>query len=78
MLRAMERHGYVRPLDLSVYEKGLPKKPATPQVMAIQGGRIQKAKQSLNAKGKAAATVGIPASIRRLPKNLLDRVSQLR
>ncbi|GKB85386.1 hypothetical protein Tco_0957658 [Tanacetum coccineum] len=26
----------------------------------------------------AAATVGIPASIRRLPKNLLDRVSQLR
>ncbi|GJR56257.1 hypothetical protein Tco_1406778 [Tanacetum coccineum] len=26
----------------------------------------------------AATTVGIPASIRRLPKNLLDRVSQLR
>ncbi|GJU35137.1 hypothetical protein Tco_1183491 [Tanacetum coccineum] len=35
------------------YEKGLPKKAATPQVMAIQGGRIQKAnKKSLSAKGK--------------------------
>ncbi|GJZ79626.1 retrotransposon protein, putative, ty1-copia subclass [Tanacetum coccineum] len=35
------------------YEKGLPKKPATPQVIAIQGGRIQKAnKKSPNAKGK--------------------------
>ncbi|GJS49757.1 zinc finger, CCHC-type containing protein [Tanacetum coccineum] len=35
------------------YEKGLPKKVATPQVMAIQGGRIQKAnKKSQNAKGK--------------------------
>ncbi|GJU44782.1 hypothetical protein Tco_1202048 [Tanacetum coccineum] len=35
------------------YEKGLPKKAATPQVMVIQGGRIQKAnKKSLNAKGK--------------------------
>ncbi|GJS73479.1 retrotransposon protein, putative, ty1-copia subclass [Tanacetum coccineum] len=35
------------------YEKGLPKKAATPQVMAIQGGGIQKAnKKSLNAKGK--------------------------
>ncbi|GKE59841.1 hypothetical protein Tco_1510208, partial [Tanacetum coccineum] len=35
------------------YEKGLSKKAATPQVMAIQGGRIQKAnKKSLNAKGK--------------------------
>ncbi|GKF14085.1 retrotransposon protein, putative, ty1-copia subclass, partial [Tanacetum coccineum] len=35
------------------YKKGLPKKAATPQVMAIQGGRIQKAnKKSLNAKGK--------------------------
>ncbi|GJS58799.1 retrotransposon protein, putative, ty1-copia subclass [Tanacetum coccineum] len=35
------------------YEKGLPKKAVTPQVMAIQGGRIQKAnKKSLNAKGK--------------------------
>ncbi|GJS50851.1 integrase, catalytic region, zinc finger, CCHC-type containing protein [Tanacetum coccineum] len=34
------------------YEKGLPKKAATPQVMTIQGGRIQKAnKKSLNAKG---------------------------
>nr|GEU58561.1 hypothetical protein [Tanacetum cinerariifolium] len=35
------------------YEKGLPKKAATLQVMAIQGGRIQKPnKKSLNAKGK--------------------------
>ncbi|GJZ74271.1 putative RNA-directed DNA polymerase [Tanacetum coccineum] len=35
------------------YEKGLPKKAVTPQVMAIQGGRIQKAnKKSQNAKGK--------------------------
>ncbi|GJX31434.1 hypothetical protein Tco_0241289 [Tanacetum coccineum] len=35
------------------YKKGLPKKAATPQVMTIQGGRIQKAnKKSLNAKGK--------------------------
>nr|GEV87105.1 hypothetical protein [Tanacetum cinerariifolium] len=35
------------------YEKGLPKKAATPLVMTIQGGRIQKAnKKSLNAKGK--------------------------
>ncbi|GJV13356.1 hypothetical protein Tco_1354897 [Tanacetum coccineum] len=34
-------------------EKGLPKKAATPQVMEIQGGRIQKAnKKSFNAKGK--------------------------
>nr|GEU99517.1 hypothetical protein [Tanacetum cinerariifolium] len=34
------------------YEIGLPKKAATPQVMAIQGGRIQKAnKKSLNTKG---------------------------
>ncbi|GKD26189.1 retrotransposon protein, putative, ty1-copia subclass [Tanacetum coccineum] len=34
------------------YEKGLPKTAATPQVMAIQGGRIQKAnKKSQNAKG---------------------------
>ncbi|GJU75662.1 hypothetical protein Tco_1272732, partial [Tanacetum coccineum] len=56
----LEHLGYVLPQDLSVglimaslYEKGLPKKAATPQVMAIQGGRIQKAnKKSLNAKGK--------------------------
>nr|GEX59402.1 hypothetical protein [Tanacetum cinerariifolium] len=35
------------------YEKRLPKQAATLQVMAIQGGRIQKAnKKSLNAKGK--------------------------
>nr|GEX05754.1 retrotransposon protein, putative, Ty1-copia subclass [Tanacetum cinerariifolium] len=35
------------------YEKGLPKKAVTPQVMEIHGGRIQKAnKKSQNAKGK--------------------------
>ncbi|GJU27301.1 retrotransposon protein, putative, ty1-copia subclass [Tanacetum coccineum] len=35
------------------YEKGLPKKAATPQVMMTQGGRIQKSnKKSQNAKGK--------------------------
>ncbi|GKA68340.1 zinc finger, CCHC-type containing protein [Tanacetum coccineum] len=59
----LERLGYVLPQDLSTigelhvllieYEKGLPKKAATPQVMVIQGGRIQKAnKKSVNAKGK--------------------------
>ncbi|GJV88839.1 retrotransposon protein, putative, ty1-copia subclass [Tanacetum coccineum] len=37
----------------SKYEKDLPKKAATPQVMAIQGGRIQKDnKKSLNGKAK--------------------------
>ncbi|GJW03874.1 hypothetical protein Tco_1562730 [Tanacetum coccineum] len=35
------------------YEKGLPKKAETPQVMMIKSGKIQKAnKKSLNAKGK--------------------------
>nr|GEZ30249.1 hypothetical protein [Tanacetum cinerariifolium] len=35
------------------YEKGLPKKATTPQLMAIQGGRIQKTnKKSQKAKGK--------------------------
>ncbi|GJT93226.1 retrotransposon protein, putative, ty1-copia subclass [Tanacetum coccineum] len=35
------------------YEKGLPKKAETPQVMMIKGGKIQKSnKKSLNAKGK--------------------------
>nr|GEU43081.1 retrotransposon protein, putative, Ty1-copia subclass [Tanacetum cinerariifolium] len=35
------------------YEKGLPKKAATPQALAIQGGRIQKSnKKKQNAKGK--------------------------
>ncbi|GJU55108.1 putative reverse transcriptase domain-containing protein [Tanacetum coccineum] len=35
------------------YEKGLPKKASTPQVMTIQGGRFQKAnKKSQKAKGK--------------------------
>nr|GEV29863.1 hypothetical protein [Tanacetum cinerariifolium] len=38
------------------YEKGLPRKAATAQVMAIHGGRIQKAnKKSQNAKGKVVA-----------------------
>ncbi|GJR43209.1 hypothetical protein Tco_1311312 [Tanacetum coccineum] len=40
------------------YEKSLPKKVATPQVMAIQGGRIQKAnKKSQKAKGKGSGIV---------------------
>ncbi|GJV86719.1 retrotransposon protein, putative, ty1-copia subclass, partial [Tanacetum coccineum] len=38
------------------YEKGLPKKAETPQVMMIKGGKIQKAnKKSLKAKGKGKA-----------------------
>nr|GEV35063.1 hypothetical protein [Tanacetum cinerariifolium] len=38
------------------YEKGLPKKAETPQVMMIKGGKIQKAKKkSLKAKGKDKA-----------------------
>ncbi|GJW80852.1 retrotransposon protein, putative, ty1-copia subclass [Tanacetum coccineum] len=38
------------------YEKGLPKKIETPQVMMIKGGKIQKAKKkSLKAKGKGNA-----------------------
>ncbi|GKD68207.1 hypothetical protein Tco_1322297, partial [Tanacetum coccineum] len=38
------------------YEKDLPKKAETPQVMAIRGGKIQKAnKKSLKAKGKGKA-----------------------
>ncbi|GKA23077.1 hypothetical protein Tco_0709039, partial [Tanacetum coccineum] len=56
----LERLGYVLSQDLSVglimaslYDKGLPKKAATPQVMVTQGGRIHKAnKKLLNAKGK--------------------------
>nr|GEW54911.1 retrotransposon protein, putative, Ty1-copia subclass [Tanacetum cinerariifolium] len=37
------------------YEKGLPKKAETPQVMMIKGGKIQKSnKNSLKAKGKGA------------------------
>nr|GEZ32782.1 hypothetical protein [Tanacetum cinerariifolium] len=56
----LECLGYVLLQNLSVglimaslYEKGLPKKAATPKVKAIQGGRIQKSnKKSLNAKGK--------------------------
>ncbi|GJU74096.1 retrotransposon protein, putative, ty1-copia subclass [Tanacetum coccineum] len=38
------------------YEKGLPKKAETPQVMMIKGGKIQKAKKkALKAKGKGKA-----------------------
>nr|GEU76013.1 hypothetical protein [Tanacetum cinerariifolium] len=38
------------------YEKGLPKKAETPQVMIIKGGKIQKSnKKSLKAKGKGKA-----------------------
>nr|GFA95085.1 hypothetical protein [Tanacetum cinerariifolium] len=38
------------------YEKGLPKKAKTPQVVMIKGGKIQKAKKkSLKAKGKSKA-----------------------
>ncbi|GJT23090.1 hypothetical protein Tco_0893027 [Tanacetum coccineum] len=38
------------------YEKGLPKKAETPQIMMIKGGKIQKAnKKSLKAKGKGKA-----------------------
>nr|GEW05271.1 hypothetical protein [Tanacetum cinerariifolium] len=38
------------------YEKGLPKKSKTPQVMMIKGGKIQKSnKKSLKAKGKGKA-----------------------
>ncbi|GJX76398.1 hypothetical protein Tco_0323209 [Tanacetum coccineum] len=63
-LKQLECVGYVLPQDLSVglimngltgdfAGFGLPKKVATPQVMAIQGGKIHKAnKKSLNAKGK--------------------------
>ncbi|GJU90155.1 retrotransposon protein, putative, ty1-copia subclass [Tanacetum coccineum] len=41
------------------YEKGLPKKAETPQVMMIKGGKIQKAnKKSLKAKGKEKNAVG--------------------
>ncbi|GJV63546.1 hypothetical protein Tco_1474374 [Tanacetum coccineum] len=50
------------------YEKGLPKKAATPQVMVIKGGRIQKAnKKSLNAKGKGKGT-DIAKIVRKRPK----------
>ncbi|GJR84169.1 retrotransposon protein, putative, ty1-copia subclass [Tanacetum coccineum] len=58
-VKQLEHLGYVLPQDLSVglIMNGLTSDfagfDATPQVMAIQGGRIQKAnKKSLNAKGK--------------------------
>ncbi|GJV48115.1 hypothetical protein Tco_1438327 [Tanacetum coccineum] len=53
----MKHLGYVLPQDLIVvgelhamlieYEKGLPKKAETPQVMMIKGGEIQKANKKL-------------------------------
>nr|GEW22301.1 putative ribonuclease H-like domain-containing protein [Tanacetum cinerariifolium] len=54
------------------YEKGLPKKDATPQVMVIQGGIIQKAnKKSFNAKGKGKGKgKGKDKSYILKPKNL--------
>ncbi|GJX83868.1 retrotransposon protein, putative, ty1-copia subclass, partial [Tanacetum coccineum] len=54
------------------YEKGIPKKAATPQVMAIQGGRIQKSnKKSLNAKRKSKEkSKGKDKSYIPKPKNL--------
>ncbi|GKB73295.1 hypothetical protein Tco_0934707 [Tanacetum coccineum] len=40
------------------YEKGLPKKAETPQVMMIKGGKIQKSnKKSLKAKGKGSVSL---------------------
>ncbi|GJU13700.1 retrotransposon protein, putative, ty1-copia subclass [Tanacetum coccineum] len=65
----LERLGYVLPQylivglilngltsDFARFEKGLPKKAETPQVMAIRGDKIQKAnKKSLKAKGKGKA-----------------------
>nr|GFB44795.1 hypothetical protein [Tanacetum cinerariifolium] len=53
MLESLPKKAGVLHALLIEYEKGLPKKAATPQVMAIQGGRIKKAnKKLLNAKGK--------------------------
>ncbi|GKE83056.1 hypothetical protein Tco_1553056 [Tanacetum coccineum] len=57
-VKQLECLGYVLLQDISVGLilnglTSLPKKAATPQVMAIQGGRIHKSnKKSLNAKGK--------------------------
>ncbi|GKB17312.1 hypothetical protein Tco_0851235 [Tanacetum coccineum] len=72
----LERLGYVLPQDLSVglILNGLTrvyfKKAATPQVMAIQSGRIQKAnKKSLKAKGKDGHCMGnCPAYLAELIK----------
>ncbi|GJT28587.1 retrotransposon protein, putative, ty1-copia subclass [Tanacetum coccineum] len=73
----LERLGYVLPRDLSVglIMNGLTSDfagfAATPQVMTIQGGRIQKAnKKSLNAKGKGKGKVkGKEKSYIPKPKN---------
>ncbi|GJT18598.1 retrotransposon protein, putative, ty1-copia subclass [Tanacetum coccineum] len=56
----LKRLGYMTIGELHAmlieYEKGLPKKAETPQVMMIKGGKIQKAKKkSLKAKGKGKA-----------------------
>ncbi|GJW71040.1 hypothetical protein Tco_0127957 [Tanacetum coccineum] len=66
------------------YEKGLPKKAETPQVIMIKGGKIQKAnKKSLKAKGKGKANgkgkdkqVYIPTP--KNPKPSTQRARQLR
>ncbi|GJV40690.1 retrotransposon protein, putative, ty1-copia subclass [Tanacetum coccineum] len=47
------------------YEKGLPKKADTPQVMAIQGGRIQKANKKSQRQGMTPATTAKRWVIRR-------------
>nr|GEW44704.1 retrotransposon protein, putative, Ty1-copia subclass [Tanacetum cinerariifolium] len=57
-VRSYNMHNMGKTIDelhavLIEYEKGLPKKAETPQVMMIKGGKIQKAKKkSLKAKGK--------------------------
>ncbi|GKA55960.1 retrotransposon protein, putative, ty1-copia subclass [Tanacetum coccineum] len=49
-------HNEVACLMLGKYEKGLPKKVETPQVIMIKGGKIQKSnKKSLKAKGEGKA-----------------------
>ncbi|GJR59854.1 retrotransposon protein, putative, ty1-copia subclass [Tanacetum coccineum] len=59
------------------YEKGLPKKAKTPQVMMIKGGKIQKAKKkSLKASAKKPKNKFISLSLKTL--NLLLKSTQLR
>ncbi|GKA19593.1 retrotransposon protein, putative, ty1-copia subclass [Tanacetum coccineum] len=66
-----EKQARVERFDL-MYEKGLPKKASTPQVMTIQGGRIQKANnKSQIAKGKGKGKgKGKDKSYISKPKNL--------
>ncbi|GKD16789.1 hypothetical protein Tco_1205947 [Tanacetum coccineum] len=77
----LERLGYVLSQDLSV-DIIMALLAATPQVMAIQGGRIQKAnKKSLNAKGKGKGKARerikvISSSLKTL--NLLLKSTRLR